>query len=70
MTLTCKAADGTTIKIRTAVLKDAEGQLITESYFKNQTIDVRGIVEYYLPDGETVGTYQIKAYTVNDFVVH
>ena len=70
MTLTCKAADGTTIKIRTAVLKDAEGQLITEAYFKNQTIDVRGIVEYYLPDGETVGTYQIKAYTPNDFVLH
>lgn len=69
MTLTCKAADGTEISVRTAVLKDEQGQLITKGYFENQTIDVRGIVEFYQPDGGT-GTYQIKVYTVEDFVIH
>ncbi|MBP3592596.1 MAG: thermonuclease family protein [Clostridia bacterium] len=68
MTLTCTAEDGTVISIRTAVLKDGDGELVTASYFRNKTIDVKGIVEFYQPeDGE--GKYQIKAYTLGDFNV-
>ena len=69
MTLTCQI-DGVTVKVRTAVLKDENGQLVTADYFRNATIDVQGIVEYYLPDGATVGEYQIKAYFLSDIVKH
>jgi endonuclease YncB( thermonuclease family) len=61
MTLTCKV-DGYTITVRTAVLfKD--GAMVTESYFRGKTIDVKGIIDYY--DGD----YQIKVFSVNDVVV-
>ena len=74
MTLTCEAIDSTgatrTISVRTEVLKDASGNLITASYFQGKTIDVNGIVEYYIPDGAQTGTYQIKLYSVNDAVIH
>lgn len=69
MTLTCRAADGTTVQIRTAVLKDAEGELIKASHFRDKTIDIKGIVEFYQPD-EGEGRYQIKVYTLEDFVIH
>ena len=69
MTLTCKAEDGTVISVRTEVLKDENGELITASFFRNKTIDVKGIVEFYQPDGGT-GKYQIRAYTMDDFVVY
>ena len=69
MTLTCKAEDGTVISVRTEVLKDENGDLITASQFRNKTIDVKGIVEYYKPDNAD-GKYQIHAYTMNDFVIY
>ena len=53
MTLTCKAPDGSTVTVRTVVLY-ADGRLLTEADFKNQTINVKGIVELF--DGK----YQIK----------
>jgi endonuclease YncB( thermonuclease family) len=64
MTLTCKAADGTTIAVRTDVLRDSEGNLITEDTFTGKTIDVRGLVDYF------TGDYQIKVYTINDVTIH
>ena len=63
MTLTC-TVDGVTIQVRTGVLKDADGNLITAEYFEGKTIDVQGIVDYYN------GTYQIKGMTLNDFNIH
>ena len=63
MTLTC-TVDGQTIQIRTGVLKDAEGNLITEEYFRDKTIDVIGIVDYY------EGRYQIRVSILSDFIVH
>lgn len=63
MTLTCMA-DGARITVRTAVLKDADGNLITEDAFAGKTIDVKGIVDSYN------GTYQIRAMSVNDITVH
>lgn len=63
MTLTC-LVDGKTVNVRTAVLKDADGNLITQDAYLGKTIDVRGIVEQY------EGTYQIKVMTADDIAVH
>ena len=71
MTLTCKV-DGSskTIDIRTEVLKDANGNTVTASYFLNKTIDVQGIIDYFDLENTGNGTYQIKLYTLDDVVVH
>lgn len=63
MTLTCEV-NGVTISIRTVVLLDADGNLVTEDAFLGKTIDVRGLVDYF------DGTYQIKVFSVNDITVH
>ena len=63
MTLTCKVGD-ITIDVRTAVLKDADGNVVTEDYFKGKTIDVKGIIDSYQ------GTYQIKVFSLKDIVIH
>lgn len=63
MTLTCEA-NGETITIRTIVLYDENGNLVTQDAFEGKTIDVKGIVDYY--DGE----YQIKVFAVNDITIH
>ena len=63
MTLTCKV-DGMTVVVRTAVLKDADGNLITESAYEGKTIDVQGIVDCYN------GSYQIKVMSASDINVH
>lgn len=63
MTLTCEAPDGAAVTVRTAVLRDGAGELITDEYYSGQTIDVRGIVDYF--DGE----YQIKVFTANDITI-
>lgn len=56
MTLTCTAPDGKTITVRTEVLYDANGELVTADYFQGKTINVNGVVE------EFEGEYQIKLY--------
>lgn len=63
MTLTCTAPDGRSISVRTVVLTDAEGELITARYFANKTIDVKGIVDYF------DGSYQIKVFSLNDITI-
>lgn len=63
MTLTC-TVDGITISVRTAVLKDANGNLITEDAYVGKTIDVKGIVDCY------EGKYQIKVFSQNEIIVH
>jgi hypothetical protein len=69
MTLTCQV-DGKEISVRTALLKDENGNTITESYFKNSTIDVQGIVDYFDLNDTGNGTYQIKVYSLSDIVKH
>ena len=69
MTLTCQV-DGKTIDVRTALLKDADGNVITESYFKGATIDVQGIIDYFDLNDTGNGTYQIKVYSLDDIVKH
>ena len=62
MTLTCEA-NGVTVKVRTTVFRDQNGNLITEEYFKGKTIDVKGIIEYFK------GDYQIKVFSLNDIII-
>ena len=57
MTLTCEA-DGQTILVRTVPLYDGNTQ-VTEDRFLGQTIDVKGIVDFY------EGQYQVKVFTLN-----
>ena len=66
MTLTCQVGDET-ISVRTAVLKDESGNLITEEYFEGTTISVSGIVQLYVDDSGNE-TYQIKVFSLNDIV--
>ncbi len=70
MTITCTASDGTTIKIRTDVIYDADGNKITEDIFtKELVISVRGIVDYYKSENATVGTYQVFVLSFNDITI-
>ena len=62
MTLNCEA-DGLPISVRTVVLTDETGKLITEDAFAGKTIDVKGIVDCF--DGQ----YQIKVFSVKDITV-
>lgn len=57
MTLTCQDKDGNTIVVRTIVLKDSEGNVVTEEYFAGKNISVTtGIFDQF--DGE----YQIRVF--------
>ena len=63
MTLTCEV-DGVTIDVRTIVLTDDNGNIITADAYKGKTIDVKGIVDCF--DGD----YQIKVMDDNYITVH
>lgn len=62
MTLTCTVG-GKTITVRTLVLKDADGNVITDSVYKGKTIDVRGVVDCFN------GKYQVKVLASFDITV-
>ena len=64
MTLTCKAADGTTISVRTEVLVDENGNLVTADQYMGKTINVKGIVDYYN------GNYQIKVFSAKNITIN
>ena len=63
MTLTCKAPDGTTVSVRTVVLRDENGEMITYEAYEGKTINVRGIVDYFS------GKYQIKVSSADDITI-
>lgn len=62
MTLYCMAGD-TPVTIRTIVLTDNDGKLITADHYEGKTIDVKGIVDYY------DGTYQIKVFSADNITI-
>lgn len=62
MTLTCES-EGVTVTIRTIVLKDADGNIVTASQLQGKTIDIVGFVEQY--DGEA----QIKVFSIDDITI-
>ena len=70
MTLTCEDADGNEIDIRTEVLKDANGNVVTESAYLYKTIDVMGLIDYFDLNNTGNGTYQIKVFVTDDITVH
>ena len=63
MTLTCEA-DGKTVVVRTTVLRDETGAVITADAYKGKTISVCGIVDIYS------GAYQIKVFSGKDITTH
>ncbi len=62
MTLTC-TVDGKTVTVRTTILKDADGKVVTADFFRDQTINVKGVIEEY--DGK----YQIKVFSLTDVTI-
>ena len=62
MTLTCDA-DGITISVRTEVLKDENGKIITAEAYEGKLINVQGVVDRY------EDTYQIRVYTPQDITI-
>lgn len=62
MTLICEAG-GVTVQIRTGVLLDENGTLITADRYLGKTIDVRGFVDYFN------GGYQIKVLTHQNIII-
>ena len=63
MTLTCEV-NGQTITVRTIVLYDENGNMLTKDDFLHKTIDVTGIIDFF------AGEYQIKVFTAGEIVVH
>ena len=63
MTLTCESG-GKTVNIRTAVLKDESGNLITQDAYLGKTISVKGIVDYF------DGGYQVKVFTAKNITIN
>ena len=63
MTFTCRADDGTIIKVRTEVIYDEDGQLLTDADFAGKTISVKGIVDCFK------GEYQIKVFSGKDITI-
>ncbi len=61
-TLTCKVGSHT-IDVRTTVLVGKDGKLITADTYEGQTINVKGIVDYYN------GTYQIKVFSADNIQI-
>lgn len=62
MTLTCQAGDQY-VAVRTVVLRDADGNLITGDAYQGKTINVNGIVDYFS------GDYQIKVFSADDIEI-
>lgn len=61
LSITCTAEDGTTIVVRTEVLRDADKNLIGEDAFPiGSNITVKGIIDSYK------GSYQIKVFSIDD----
>lgn len=63
MTLSCEAEDGTVISVRTVVLVDENGNLVTEDAYMGKVIDVKGIVDFF------DSSYQIKVFTKDDITI-
>ena len=62
-TLYCEAEDGTRIAVRTMVLHNADGSMVTQDQYMGKTINVKGIVDFF-SDG-----YQVKVFNANDIEI-
>ena len=68
ITLTCRSADGLTISVRTTVLRDENGKLVTADAFMGKTIDVKGLVDHNTYNG--ADEWQIKVFSIKDVTFH
>ena len=68
MTLTCEL-DGQIIEVRTAFSEEKLPES-AEEYFVGQTIDVRGIIDYFDLNDTGNGKYQIRVYPLSDITIH
>ena len=64
ISLTCEDENGNQVIVRTAVLRNADGSIVTEDVFLNKTIDVKGIVDMFN------GEYQIKVFILGNITVY
>jgi len=62
MTLTCQAGNEY-VSVRTVVLRDADGNVITADAYQGKTINAQGIVDYFS------GDYQIKVFSTDDIEI-
>ena len=62
ISLTCSSG-GKTITVRTALLKDENGNIVTEDYFVGKTINVKGVIDEYN------GEYQIKVFALGNITI-
>ncbi len=62
MTLYCEV-DGIPVTVRTVVLLDENGNLITQDAYLGKTIDVKGLVDYFS------GEYQIKVFSADNIII-
>lgn len=60
ITLKCTAPDGSQIQVRTSVLYDADGNVVSGDYFVGKTITVTGVIEAYN------GRLQIRLFSLAD----
>lgn len=69
ISITCKQGDRT-IVVRTNVMHDANGDLITQDIFVGKTIDVKGIINYFQLNDESEGSYQINVFGIDYITIH
>ena len=62
MTLHCMV-NGYPIAVRSEVMRDADGNLITAEAYEGKMINIQGIVDYFS------GSYQIKVFTPDDITI-
>lgn len=62
MTLKCEK-DGVSVTVRTSVLRNENGELITAERYEGKTIDVKGIVDFF------DGAYQIKVFIPENIII-
>ena len=63
MTLYCTCS-GINIPVRTTVMRDQDGNLITQDAYIGKTIDVKGIIDFFENE------YQIKVFTPEQITIH
>lgn len=68
ISLTCEK-DGVTFTVRTIKLYE-NGELVTADRFADKTIDVKGIIDAYTPEGQNEAQIQLKVFALDAISVH
>ncbi|MBQ8295860.1 MAG: thermonuclease family protein [Clostridia bacterium] len=68
ISITCEYG-GKTIVVRTIVLKDTDGKVVTADRFVGKTIDVTGIIDYFKLEYHETGSHQIKVFNISSITI-